>query len=199
MSLSDLDLNAMLGSRICHDLASPLSAIGNTMELIEMSGAPQTPELALIADSIDHANARIRFFRIAFGHAAADQETGRGEIAAVLTPVFKARRIAVDWLPGGDIPRQEAKLTFLVLQCFDSAMPFGGQITVRRDGGRWAVIATADRMREMPELWGLLSDPAPGSDLKPADVHFVLAPITAQAMGRNLHMTSNDGSVTVSF
>ncbi|MEO1788181.1 MAG: histidine phosphotransferase, partial [Pseudomonadota bacterium] len=30
------DLSALLGSRICHDLISPLGAIGNGIELLSM-------------------------------------------------------------------------------------------------------------------------------------------------------------------
>ena len=39
------DIAALLGSRICHDLISPLGAISNGVELLEMSGAQMGPEL----------------------------------------------------------------------------------------------------------------------------------------------------------
>lgn len=38
MSYDDPDLTALLGSRICHDLISPLGAIGNGVELLSMAG-----------------------------------------------------------------------------------------------------------------------------------------------------------------
>ncbi len=41
------DLIALVGSRICHDLVSPLGAIGNGVELLAMAGAMPGPELAL--------------------------------------------------------------------------------------------------------------------------------------------------------
>ena len=61
------DLAALLGSRICHDLISPIGAIGNGVELMLMDGAGRAPEVALISESVDAANARIRFFRVAYG------------------------------------------------------------------------------------------------------------------------------------
>lgn len=67
------DLSALIGSRICHDLISPLGAIGNGLELLQMSGASESPEMTLIADSVTSANARIRFFRIAYGDAVQNQ------------------------------------------------------------------------------------------------------------------------------
>ncbi len=67
------DLAALVGSRICHDLISPIGAIGNGVELVLLDAAVGGPEVTLIADSVSHANARIRFFRIAFGATGADQ------------------------------------------------------------------------------------------------------------------------------
>ena len=48
---------ALLGSRICHDLISPIGAISNGVELMQMSGADSSPELALISESVESANA----------------------------------------------------------------------------------------------------------------------------------------------
>ncbi|HMS96693.1 MAG TPA: histidine phosphotransferase, partial [Tabrizicola sp.] len=59
------DLAALIASRICHDLISPLGAIGNGVELLAMERAG--PELDLLSESVAHANARIRLFRISFG------------------------------------------------------------------------------------------------------------------------------------
>jgi histidine phosphotransferase ChpT len=42
------DTSALLGSRICHDLISPLGAISNGLELLAMSGIASSPEMTLI-------------------------------------------------------------------------------------------------------------------------------------------------------
>ena len=59
----------LIGSRICHDLISPIGAINNGIELIEMGSTASTPEMTLISESVVNASARIRYFRIAFGAA----------------------------------------------------------------------------------------------------------------------------------
>jgi histidine phosphotransferase ChpT len=76
MSLSPRDLTSLIGSRICHDLISPLGAIGNGVELLAMSGTAPGPEMDLISQSVENANARIRFFRVAFGAARGGQPRG---------------------------------------------------------------------------------------------------------------------------
>ena len=76
------DLAALLGSRICHDLISPIGAIGNGLELLMMDGSAAGPEMALISESVGNANARIRFFRVAYGLAQGNQRLGRVQSAS---------------------------------------------------------------------------------------------------------------------
>lgn len=87
------NLTALIGSRICHDLISPIGAIANGLELMQMSGSPLTAEMALITDSVQNANARIRFFRVAYGHAAAQQMMGRAEIIGILQDIAQGARV----------------------------------------------------------------------------------------------------------
>ena len=89
------DISALLGSRICHDLISPLGAISNGVELLEMSGAQMGPELQLISESVENANARIRFFRVAFGIASPDQTIGAPELRGILDDLGKGSRMRV--------------------------------------------------------------------------------------------------------
>ena len=66
---SNHNLASLIGSRICHDLISPIGAICNGLELMQLDGRPISPEMTLISESVNHANARIRFLRVAFGMA----------------------------------------------------------------------------------------------------------------------------------
>lgn len=43
IQITPLDLSALIGSRICHDLISPLGAIANGVELMALTGAEKTP------------------------------------------------------------------------------------------------------------------------------------------------------------
>jgi histidine phosphotransferase ChpT len=198
MNAIDRDLAALLGSRICHDLISPLGAIGNGVELLEMSGTP-SPELALIAESVASASARIRFFRVAFGAAAPDQRLSRAEIADVVAAFAPGRRVAIDWQAEGDVPRDAGRLIFLLLLCMESALAWGGAVTVSRGAGGWAVAAAAERLRIDPTLWSVLTDPGPLPEVTPAEVHFPLAAAAAAAMGRPLSAEVTPASVSVTF
>jgi histidine phosphotransferase ChpT len=169
------DLMALLGSRICHDLISPIGAIGNGVELLMMGGSAQGPEMALIADSVANASARIRFFRVAFGIASQDQRMARLEIAGIMADLTLGGRITIDWAGPSDVARREAKLLFLLVMCMESALPFGGRIAVAHDD-RWVMTATSPKLKIDTGLWDIVLNPTAAHNLTPAQVHFALVP-----------------------
>ena len=199
MTKQDRDLTALIGSRICHDLISPLGAIGNGVELLQLSGMGDSPEMALIAESVTNANLRIRFFRVAFGAAADGQLLSEKEIRAVLAPGVDGRRIKIDWLPAGDLPRSEVKLVFLALQCFESSMPWGGQLTVSRTDGQWTLSALGERLNADPDLWTLLSTANPDLEVPPAQVHFALIGPELQRQDRLATVQITDQTIGLTF
>jgi len=177
-----VDLAALLASRICHDLISPIGAIGNGLELLMMDAMSQGPEMALIAESVGHANARIRFFRVAFGAATADQRLGAVEAAGILSDMTQGGRLSIAWQTRPDLPRVEVKIAFLLLMCLESALAYGGKIAVHVDGGRWQISAQAAKLRRDAPLWDMLNNPAAAPDVTPATVHF---PLAAQEIARH--------------
>lgn len=198
---SDADLAALIGSRICHDLISPLGAIGNGVELLMMSGAAAGPEMALISESVTNAHARIRFFRIAFGSAAPGQSVARTEIRSILDDMTRGGRLMLDWQVAGDPPRRAVKLAFLALQCLETALPFGGRVRVTETGGSWWIAADSPRLREIPDLWACLAGTAPGAadPLGAAHVQFALLPAEARQQRRDLTLDLGPTSIVIGF
>jgi histidine phosphotransferase ChpT len=176
------DLVALVGSRLCHDLISPLGAIGNGVELLMLSDLSVSPELQLVAESVGNATARLKFFRLAFGQAGAEQRMGRTEIVALLADLARGNRLRFDWQVEGDQPRQEVKLAFLALLCLEAALPWGGVIAVGKSGEAWNLSASAGRVKPDPALWAQL-DGIDGS-VTPAQVQFALLPLEAARQDR---------------
>lgn len=194
------DLAALLGSRICHDLISPLGAIGNGMELLEMAGKAEGPEMQLIADSVRNANARIRFFRIAFGASTTGQQIGRRELASVLDDTYVNTRIGLVHDVQPDMPRAEAKLALMLVMCLESALPVGGRVEVTHtEAGQWALSATGPRLNIRNELWSLLTSPLSAQDLQPADVQFGLLADAAARAKRVLQVDLGIDAINVRF
>lgn len=199
MNIAQKDIAALIGSRICHDLISPLGAIGNGVELLGMSGTIDGPEMALISESVLNANARIRYFRIAFGSAKNEQMIGRNEILSVLKDVGAGSRVQVEWSSDDKILREQVKLAFLLIQCFESSLPYGGIITVSQNQNGWKLHCTADRIKIDPSVWEYLVSANASKDISPAEVHFALVPDAAKNAGRNLRTELQDHTITLTF
>ncbi len=193
------DLPALIGSRICHDLISPIGAIGNGVELLSMSGLNSAPEVALISESVQSASARIRFFRIAFGSASSDQTVGHGEILSILQAMTAGSKKTVTWDADGPVARTDARLIFLIILCVETAMPWGGRLTVARAGDGWTVTGRAEAVKLDHDLWRMVADGVLERDVTSAEVHFPLAVQAARQIGRLLKVSTEPVRITVSF
>ncbi len=195
-NLDPFDLVALLGSRLCHDLISPMGAIANGVELLEMAGG-RSPELELIAQSVAAANARLKFFRVAFGQASAEQRLGGPEILALLAEMSGSGRLKYRWEAAGDQARRDVKHCFLALLCLEAALPWGGTVEIARAERGWVLRAEGARVKADPELWGVLSGAE--KTLAPAQVHFGILAGSLRAQGRAAQWRVEEGLAEIVF
>ena len=193
------DLAALIGSRICHDLISPIGAISNGVELMEMTQPDMGPEFELISESVANANARVRMFRIAFGAADPGIEVASGDIATMLRDYTRPLRLEIRWNIDVKVPRPEAKLALLVLLCLENAMPWGGTIDVDLAGGRWTITGQAERMKVNSSLWEVLADPGNDHDIAASEVQFLMVPEALRATNRQMSTVFDETGITARF
>lgn len=173
MLLED-DLPSLIGSRICHDLTSPLGAIGNGLELLMLEGA-ESPELSLLLDSVTAANARIRFLRMAFGMNRSRHIMPCAEVNSLLKDWSGLGRMTIDWPKELDLPRNEVRQIFLMFLCCETALPYGGRARLTRDGASWQMELQGARVVQNPDLWRFLTDQdMPPQALEAVHVQFPL-------------------------
>ncbi len=184
-------IDALVSSRICHDLISPVGAIGNGVELLE--GYIETmPEIGLIADSVHSAKAKLQFFRICFGQMSDGALTSASEVEAIATAMIKTPRLGLEWrLQSADYPRERVKLLFLLLLCVETALPIGGTIIVSEQDGAFVVQANGKRV-QMQDAWRFFESETVA--ITAAQVQFPLA----QAFG-GIQVENSDTSLTVTF
>lgn len=200
---TDLSLVGLVTARLCHDLVSPLGAIGNGVELMQLTASPgaEPAELGLIAESVGAARARIASFRVAFGPSSGEQRISKTDMAALLGDVVASGRLRVDLDSQGDQSRAEVKLVLLALMCLETALPWGGRVLVIRTDGGWRLVAEATRTRPDPALWAWLGGdaalrrPCP----LPAEVQFPMLAAEAQAQSRVVHWEIDETGAEVSF
>ncbi|MDU8926986.1 histidine phosphotransferase family protein [Alisedimentitalea sp. MJ-SS2] len=199
MTQSPLTIATLVGSRICHDLISPVGAIHNGIELISIAGPIDSPELTLIADSVTNAASRIKFFRVAFGNTVGEQMVGAPEAAKTAADAFAGGRSAVNWQANGDLPRAEVQAAYLAVLCIESALHRGGTITVTGDDHGIRVTGEGGRVACEPELWQPLATGEVPEGLRPAHVQFALLVMAVAELGRTLSTATRETDVSISF
>lgn len=195
-------LAALVTSRLCHDLVSPLGAIGNGVELLQLappSGSGTSPELALVAESVAAARARIASFRLAFGQTTGEARMSRADLAAALGDLTAAGRLRAELATEGDAPRAEVKMILLALMCLETALPWGGRVLVCRTGAGWRLVAEAQRTRVDPALWSWLDGVGARRMPTPAEVQFPLLSEEGAAQSRRIAWELDDTGGEIAF
>ena len=199
MGQNNLNLASLIGSRICHDLISPIGAINNGLELLSMHDGPPSPELELIADSVASANARIKFFRIAYGIPSEDHLVGAADAHSILADLTRGGRIQMTWEATKDLPRALTQCAFLAIQCIESALPYGGNIVVYQKDNNLEIRGAADQLNIDANLWNSLLDRDARAGLLPAQVQFALLPELVQNRNRTLEVNATEREITISL
>jgi histidine phosphotransferase ChpT len=132
--LDALDLSALLCSRVCHDVISPVGAIVNGLELFEdeKDEAMRQSAMELIKKSASQASARLQFARIAFGAAgSAGAQIDLGDAETVTRALLEDGKLKITWnLPRVLLPKNRVKLLLNMLLIAGAAAPRGGTLTV---------------------------------------------------------------------
>jgi histidine phosphotransferase ChpT len=179
-------LAGLIASRICHDLISPVGAIGNGVELIELVGAAGPQELSLIGDSARSASSLLQFFRLAFGAGLDAGPHGVGALRRILDQRFGRERAALVWRVAPDAPltRLGARLICLGAMGAFAALPRGGEVTVELGADAvLRVTGAGPGMRLQPNAPAWLAGDPGEEAAEPRDVQWPAAHAAAHAGG----------------
>ncbi|MBP2567252.1 histidine phosphotransferase ChpT [Agrobacterium tumefaciens] len=155
ITLSGPDLAALLCSRVCHDVISPVGAINNGLELLD-EGGTDDDALDLIRTSALNASVRLKFARLAFGasgSAGASIDTGEAEKAAQDFAAAE-KKAEVSWNgPRAIVAKNRVKLLLNLFLVSYGAIPRGGNVDVMLespDGDARFEITVKGRMMRVP-------------------------------------------------
>jgi histidine phosphotransferase ChpT len=140
---SSTDLAALLCSRLCHDLMSPVGALGNGLELLGSEEDPQMREhcLGLINRSAQASTAKLRFFRLAFGSAGSfDEDVPTQEAYQVLTGLTgQDGKVSLEWaVEAESMPKNALKVLLNLAGIGLDALVRGGTLAVGAELGEEA-------------------------------------------------------------
>ncbi len=189
-TLSAPDLAALLCSRVCHDIISPVGAINNGLELLDEGGADEDA-MNLIRQSAVNASARLQFARIAFGAAgSAGMMIDTGDAEAVATAFLRNEKPELSWSgTRALLPKNKVKLLLNLILIANASIPRGGKLAVRLDDTetqpRFTLTTSGPMLRVPPKFLELHSGHQPED---PIDAHSV-QPYYTLLMAREAGMT----------
>ncbi len=137
-TLSTLDLTALLASRICHDIISPVGALANGLEVLEEEQGEEMREFAmeLITKSAKSASAKLKFSRLAFGASgSAGASIDTGEAEEVVKLYMEGEKAEITWDGTRSlVPKNRVKLLLNLVLISLGAIPRGGTVHITLTG-----------------------------------------------------------------
>jgi histidine phosphotransferase ChpT len=134
VEIEALDLAALLCSRVCHDIISPVGAINNGLEVLDEENGEEMKAFAfdLIRKSARQASAKLQFARLAFGAAgSAGAEIDLGDAEKVARGWMDGEKAQFSWTaPVALMAKNRVKLLLNLVLLATSAVPRGGSIKV---------------------------------------------------------------------
>lgn len=205
IAIGALDLAALLCSRVCHDLISPVGAIVNGIEVMEEDKDEETKIFALdlIKKSARQASAKLQFCRLAFGAAgSAGAEIDLGDAEKAARGLLEDNKTTLVWnLPRQLLAKNRVKLLMNMILIAGGTISRGGTLTVDPVPGEqgtlgFEVTAAGFNARLSPMTAELLA----GSPSQPVNAHAIqplYAGILARDCGLDLSARSETGTVTL--
>ncbi|GAB4142986.1 MAG: hypothetical protein Tsb0016_11740 [Sphingomonadales bacterium] len=189
-----IDFAAILCSRLCHDLVSPVGALANGIEILAEEEDPdiRAQVLTLLEDSARQTASRLQFFRLAFGAgggfgAQVDLREARKATDALLE---KSKVKALWQHDEGLLPKDAVKLVLNLLLLASETMVRGGElnISVRQQAGtiQCDIVAQGDRIIFNDTVRLALTTDMAGQAIDPRCAPARLAYMTAAQLGTGI-------------
>lgn len=202
--MNDLDFAALLVSRVCHDLVSPVGAVVNGLEVLEDERDPamRADALKLVTSSAEQAAARLQFARIAFGAAgSAGAALDLTELGRIAQELLSGGKISVEWAAANTTwPKDWAKLLMNAVVVAAESLPRGGTVRVETSphgsAPEFRIHASGQGARVLDEVERALRGepvaPLDGRSIQPFLTHRL-----AQNLNTALALTCREGEVEV--
>jgi histidine phosphotransferase ChpT len=135
---TDLELAALISSKICHDVINPVGAIYNGLEMLDEDDDADSKVYALnmIRNVTEQASARLQFARFAFGAAgSAGSQIDVGMAEKISRGFLGNGKHKLAWhLAAGFMAKDHVKLLLNLVASAITALPRGGEIDVSMTG-----------------------------------------------------------------
>ncbi len=191
----------LLGSRLCHELISPVGAVNNGVELIGEMGADMLDQaMELVEQSGRRAAARLRLYRIVYGAAGTSAAIGLAEAREIAEDYLAYGKTTLDWHadPDAETGIGLAKAILAVFVCATEALPQGGRVRIGCHADSLSVVAEGKGARLEAETRAALEGRLAADALTPRSVHAHFSGLILAAYGFGAAgIDAGDGQVAI--
>lgn len=200
----DVRVLELLTSRICHDLVSPIGAVGNGVELLTELGSDGVADsLPLLDHAARQASVRLQIFRLAFGAGGSESTvTGKMVYEAFKNYIFADEKLHFRWDLMMECPDESKTGFFKVLTnallLAKETLPRGGELVVRLpEGTNTMTITTTGAMLLLkPETIAALNGDVAIEDLDSKSIAPYMAGVFARHFGLSLTARADETAIT---
>ena len=202
--MHELDLGALLVSRVCHDLISPVAAISNGLEILadEQDANMRAHAMKLIEHSVGQAKARLLFARLAFGAmGSAGAEVDLLEVGQVAAEFFKTGKAKLDWqMPAIQINKEIVRVVLNLAALGADCIPRGGSLVVKGEQLKHVFVTTITakglKANLAPDIKEGLAMEIPEEDLTGRTVAPFVTALLAKKIGGDIKYTIVDDVIS---
>lgn len=204
--ISQTDLAAMLCSRLCHDMLSPVGALANGLELLSDEQDPQMRArvIELLEQSARISTDKLKFFRLAFGAAGGFGEAiPIDEAKSVIDALASdAKRVEIHWaIADPSLPKPAVKVLLNLAQIALDSLVRGGTLDIgaeRRDGAVEIVArARGDRIAFDKTIGRALQGDLPPAQITSRTAAAHMIAVLAEEMEGGLQYKLGDGALVL--
>lgn len=203
---SSTDLAALLCSRLCHDLLSPVGAMSNGLELLAAETDPEMRQrcLELLEQSAKTSTDKLKFFRLAFGAAGGFGDAVPVEEAQSVVDALVSgnSRVTLNWaIEGQSLPKPAVKVMLNFANIALDALIRGGTLDIgaeMRDGSAEIVVrAQGDRIAFDDNIGMALEGSMSPADLSSRTAAAHMIALLAEETGGGLQYKRDDNALVL--
>ena len=203
--LDDLQLVALVASKICHDIIGPVGAIYNGIEILseEDSGDSHAYALDVIRSVAQQTSARLQFARLAYGASGTpDSVVDLDDVRRALEGLFADSKHTLHWsLGGGAIGRLRSKVLLNVIACAATSLPRGGLLRidrVERDPNKGFIVrCQGQNIRRPPHLESYIENYGAAAQPDAMSIQAYYTWRLASASAMTLQIAEVDGDILI--
>lgn len=202
--MSNLDFAALLCSRLCHDLVSPVGAINNGLEILAEEKDPSMRDavIDLVEKSTQQTANKLQFFRLAFGAAGGfSAQLDMREAQKAVEALLSGSRVTLDWqVEQQSASKSVVKLLLNVCLVASEALIRGGDLVVQLSGDtslELSIKASGDRVLLQEQIKVALEAGVAEDELEPRTAPAYLASVVASELDSQLKVINGEDGLII--